>query len=468
MEAYGGKILPVLLILCLSSPVMADLRQLIIATSNGGAHPQNNRIFRMPLEGEDIGQLIEFAGPGDGIAAPYAIAVHPNTHRLYVANNDTCNILEFEINADGTKGAARIFGNFKTSFSSMAIRPSTGRIYIGVQGGARTDRGLYRMAADGSDFEKIFEESVDQVFFYDDCWIDFDPSNDGIIYVTTGFDNQVRMFAVGGAYLGTLGSYEDIGIPTDQLSLPHDEGYWLPHQCFVPAGGGDYHLLMNVHHVPAGDVYNVEQQKRLIALDPDLNSFLGELPLAGPSLILPNRVLGMVHDDVSGKLYSGGNGYADVFEIAADYSSYQIIFNPPGMPDATHTRVAVSYGHSVGADADADGLTDDDETGIYMTDPLDADSDDDGLFDGEESTYWGANWNTNYDGDGITNNLLDPDSDNDSFSDALEVSAGTDPASPDATLPVWRVSFQPSSSTRPVRFAPDNGVSYSYSRGYGW
>ncbi|MDP8247208.1 MAG: lamin tail domain-containing protein [Candidatus Tritonobacter lacicola] len=85
------------------------------------------------------------------------------------------------------------------------------------------------------------------------------------------------------------------------------------------------------------------------------------------------------------------------------------------------------------SDSDNDGLEDGEEVNTYGTDPSDTDSDDDGLEDGDEVTYWGANWNNNYDGDGITNNLLDPDSDNDGLLDGEEVNTyGTDPSDADS------------------------------------
>jgi cysteine-rich repeat protein len=74
--------------------------------------------------------------------------------------------------------------------------------------------------------------------------------------------------------------------------------------------------------------------------------------------------------------------------------------------------------YSVAADADHDGLSDDEETALG-TNPLDADSDDDGLLDGDEVD--------------VGTDPLDPDSDDDGTSDGDEVDAGTDPLSAAST-----------------------------------
>ena len=69
-------------------------------------------------------------------------------------------------------------------------------------------------------------------------------------------------------------------------------------------------------------------------------------------------------------------------------------------------------------DTDGDGLSDDDETNIHVTDPNDADSDDDSLNDGDEVNIHSTD-------------PLDPDSDDDGLCDAARVdndSDGVDPA----------------------------------------
>ncbi len=81
------------------------------------------------------------------------------------------------------------------------------------------------------------------------------------------------------------------------------------------------------------------------------------------------------------------------------------------------------------ADTDGDGLTNDEESGTYGTDPNRADTDADGINDYKEVLYWGNDWQSDIDGDGIIN-LLDADSDNDGVNDGTEIAAGKDPANP--------------------------------------
>jgi DNA-binding beta-propeller fold protein YncE len=78
------------------------------------------------------------------------------------------------------------------------------------------------------------------------------------------------------------------------------------------------------------------------------------------------------------------------------------------------------------ADTDADGLNDGTEILVYGTDPVVTDTDLDGMDDGEELDYWGSDWDADHDGDGLIN-LLDWDSDNDSYTDGDEVDAGSNP-----------------------------------------
>ena len=79
-------------------------------------------------------------------------------------------------------------------------------------------------------------------------------------------------------------------------------------------------------------------------------------------------------------------------------------------------------------DSDGDGLTDTMEISTYGTHPYSMDSDGDGINDKVELEYWGTNWSADPDGDGLIS-LLDPDADNDGFTDGIERSQDTDPAS---------------------------------------
>ncbi len=78
-------------------------------------------------------------------------------------------------------------------------------------------------------------------------------------------------------------------------------------------------------------------------------------------------------------------------------------------------------------DTDGDGISDDDEISVYMTNPAVMDSDGDGINDGVELIFWAGQWGADNDGDG-TINILDRDSDNDGASDGVERNAGTNPA----------------------------------------
>jgi len=85
-------------------------------------------------------------------------------------------------------------------------------------------------------------------------------------------------------------------------------------------------------------------------------------------------------------------------------------------------------------DTDGDGISDQDEISIYRTNPDAADTDDDGLADGAELSYWGNQWNNDFDNDGVPN-LIDADSDNDSFLDLEEIDRGYNPADAASHLP---------------------------------
>ena len=81
------------------------------------------------------------------------------------------------------------------------------------------------------------------------------------------------------------------------------------------------------------------------------------------------------------------------------------------------------------ADADGDGISDNDEINIYGTDPDKVDTDGDGIMDGDELSYWGDDWDADHDEDGEIN-LLDWDSDGDGYSDGREFYKGSDPSDP--------------------------------------
>jgi hypothetical protein len=128
------------------------------------------------------------------------------------------------------------------------------------------------------------------------------------------------------------------------------------------------------------------------------------------------------------------------------------------VPAATDP-VPAAPAEAVAADTDGDGVIDDDEVGVYGTDPNAWDTDGDGLSDGDELFVAGTDpfvWDT--DGDGVSDGGIaaaveaEPlagedgaavvadetasaaasvDGDGDRLADADETAVGTDPANPD-------------------------------------
>ncbi len=94
----------------------------------------------------------------------------------------------------------------------------------------------------------------------------------------------------------------------------------------------------------------------------------------------------------------------------------------------------LTHWNAYGADFDGDGLSDQEEAGLYHTDPRIADTDGDGVNDGTEAAFWRKSWHLDHDGDG-RNALHDQDSDNDGFPDGQEIRSGSNPGNP-KSIPV--------------------------------
>jgi hypothetical protein len=130
--------------------------------------------------------------------------------------------------------------------------------------------------------------------------------------------------------------------------------------------------------------------------------------------------------------------YADTqveFELAAGEALECNWFNIP-TDGATSNQPAQA---SAGIDTDGDGLTDEIETGLTGTDPLNPDMDGDGLTDGDEYNVYVTNYFMyDTDGDGLSDSEevalgtqpLSGDTDGDGISDGDEVAQGTDPLNP--------------------------------------
>ncbi|HIE81129.1 MAG TPA: hypothetical protein EYQ07_01095 [Candidatus Poseidoniales archaeon] len=108
---------------------------------------------------------------------------------------------------------------------------------------------------------------------------------------------------------------------------------------------------------------------------------------------------------------AGTNGTLNFWELILHGVDIDLDHDDDGLSDENETNIwgtdpydadtdddglsdydeVMTYGTDpLSADSDTDGLTDPQEISTYGTDPLDSDSDDDGLSDGIEVTYWGS------------------------------------------------------------------------------
>ena len=139
-----------------------------------------------------------------------------------------------------------------------------------------------------------------------------------------------------------------------------------------------------------------------------------------------------------------------------------------GLNDGTEVNTHGSDPSTV--DTDSDGLDDGQEIKPYGTDPVLADSDGDGMDDGNEVAFWSthptAGWDSDSDSYGVIN-LLDPDSDNDGFTDEKERIAATDPADP-ASFPVMPAGnalyLRSANPTDPLVFTDESGAGHAITR----
>jgi len=119
-------------------------------------------------------------------------------------------------------------------------------------------------------------------------------------------------------------------------------------------------------------------------------------------------------------------GQDSTFPYSIPYSVPQNIDNIAIRADAVDLAGTTTKSQlvtlNVQNDEDGDGLGDEEEVNVWLTDPSKYDSDDDDLSDGEEVAR------------GINPNASDTDGDG--LQDGLEVENGTDPANPDVTKPV--------------------------------
>lgn len=193
-----------------------------------------------------------------------------------------------------------------------------------------------------------------------------------------------------------------------------------PANCAQAAGAFEVQLVSEDGEIIGLAEATVGEDGSVTWEDLPLGSYLLQQPL-----LLPGTATYYVLDL---PLADDGSGY--VLTIAEDEPVASVdIFGLPPSPAAAAPTAAPA---ATGADTDADGLLDADETALYGTDPANPDSDLDGIADGAEIAAG-------------TNPLVADappvqpaaDSDGDRLLDGDEAGFGTDPANPDSDGDGW-------------------------------
>ena len=140
-----------------------------------------------------------------------------------------------------------------------------------------------------------------------------------------------------------------------------------------------------------------------------------------------------IYYGLGGSITKDGQWHTYIRDLQADLSLAQpgatilsvnyMMFRGSGRVDdiKLHSNMPANF------DSDGDGISDSDELSIYSTNANNVDTDGDTINDGDELTYWGNDWDIDFDQDGL-NNLIDADADGDGYPDGLEISLGFDPS----------------------------------------
>ena len=184
--------------------------------------------------------------------------------------------------------------------------------------------------------------------------------------------------------------------------------------CAQAVDGFDIRLISG-----EGEIIGVEEA----TINPDGSVTWEDLPfgtyLFQQPLLLPGTSTYYIADR---PLADDGTGYVITIDSEEPVAAFDV-FSLPAPPAPTPAIVPAAA-----VDADADGISDADETAIYGTDPGSADTDLDGILDGAEIAA-----GTNPLGaEGVATGGGTGDSDGDRLVDADEGAFGTDPNTPDS------------------------------------
>jgi len=368
--------------------------------------------------------IVDVTDPGDPVglsscATTYARAVRVDGGRAYVAdNNDGLKIIDVSDPA-----SPNVIGNYPVSFSSATLNVSGDIVYL-----HEYNVGLHILDASNPAAPILKSTLTFSYTFINrmalaDGYLFVGDYNDGSLYIIN-VDNpedpiQIANVNLPGRVYDTsqLGDHVyvadiDTGLRiidikgTDSDNDGMDNYYELKHGC-LDAWTADANLDSDGDGIINFDEYAFHNSD---PCDPD----------------------------------SDGDGLPDSFEAA--YPCMDIVTGDTQMdPNGNDVSNQIEFNLSKNPcilDTDEDGLSDSDETDIYLTDPLDPDTDGDGLLDGDEVNIYHTDPTiADSDGDGVSDGDevntygTDPkqdDSDSDGITDFYENIIGTSPDVPDS------------------------------------
>jgi YVTN family beta-propeller protein len=405
-----------IVLVMLGAPPQAAAQPQVIATvavaggvSGVAVNPDTNRIY-VSAGGNNVSVIdgltnaVVATVPVDG---PGALGVNPTTNHIYVAGGGN-NVFVIDGATDTVVATVPMpFGG-----SWVAVNPATNRIYVTHY----WDSSL--SVIDGATNSVIATVPVPHPGWYHSCpeGVGVNPSTNRIYVAAASVATVVVFDGVTNSVLATVPVVGDpygvaVNATTDRIyvtnlqrsdSVSVIDGATNSVVTDVPVGGWPRGVAANP---TTNHIYVAGGGNNVLVIDGATNTVVATMAvLDGPGAVAVNPS--------TNRIYVADAGDSTVSVIQDITGPF-----PTPTPTPSATPCPDNDGDTVcdgdDPDDDNDGLSDEDETSVYGTDPLDPDTDDDGLNDGFEVS--------------IGTSPLLPDTDGDGFSDRVERNLGSDP-----------------------------------------